>query len=222
MAKKLIFILLFLLLVLTVIFGGYFISIKNTKEKIQDKIFSSIKNYEFSEPVVVSNNNFYYKKNSDEKIDMEEKLEDSENYDEKSYRNRSIECYEDADCGEDYDEKSYCVFNKVYKKVHEYSCDGQCSKKVKNIFVEECLMGCSDGKCIDSFPFKCSLDYDCGFNDFTGERYCFSDNNIHQKFIMWTCENPDSENSRCKIDISDKLVDECLDNLKCNMGMCVE
>lgn len=222
MAKKLIIILLFLLLATTVISGGYFISMKNTKEKIENKIFSSIENYKFSEPVIVSNDNFYDRESSDEKVNIEDKLDSYEDSDEKSYRDRSVECYEDEDCGEDYEEKSYCVFNKVYKKVHAYSCDGQCSNKVKNLFAEECLMGCSDGKCIDSFPFECSHDYNCGFNDFTGERYCLSDNNVHQKFIIWTCENPDSENSRCKMDVEEKLVDECINKLNCNMGMCVE
>ena len=152
---------------------------------------------------------------------MEEKLESSEDSDEKSHRDRSVECYEDADCEEDYEEESYCVFNKVYKKVHDYSCDGRCSKKVKNVFVEECLMGCSEGKCIDSFPFECSSNYDCGFNDFTGERYCV-ENNVNQYFINWTCENPDSENSKCKMNIEEKLVDECVIPLSCYKGMCAE
>ena len=125
------------------------------------------------------------------------------------------------DCGEDYEEKSFCVFDKVYKKVHTFTCDGQCSKDLNNVFVEECFIGCSDGKCVDSFPFQCSADYDCGFNDFIGERYCVN-NDVNQHFLSWICENPNSENSKCKIDIKEKLVDQCVNPLSCNKGMCVE
>ena len=222
MARKLIFILLFLLLVSIVIFGGYFISI-NTGNEIENKIVNSMTNYKSSEPIVVSNDD--YLENNNKKSYVENKLDDfDESYesDENNYRNRKVECYQDTDCGKDYEEKSYCVFDKVYKKVYDYSCDGKCNKKIKNVFVEECLMGCSEGKCIDSFPFKCSVDYDCGFNDFFGERYCLSDNNVHQNFLTWTCLNPDSENSQCKMDFKEKLVDECTGTLNCNKGMCEE
>jgi hypothetical protein len=219
MAKQLIFILLFLLLVSIVIFGGYFISIKNTE--VDNRIMNSIQDYKVSESIVVSNDNYL---ENNKELYIENKLDDSEESyesDGNNYRDKKVECYQDTDCGEDYEEESYCVFNKVYKKFHTYSCDGQCSNKLKNIFVEECLMGCSEGKCIDSFPFECSFDYDCGFNDFFGERYCLLDNNVHQYFLTWTCLNPDSENSQCKMDFEERLVDECTGNLICNEGMCV-
>ncbi|MEK6914552.1 MAG: hypothetical protein AABW83_02770 [Nanoarchaeota archaeon] len=223
MTSKLIFILLFLLLVSIVIFGGYFISTKNIQDKIEDKTLKNIKSYQFFKPAVISNKELFSEDNY-EKIDSEDRLDfssENSNNDDGNHRKKIVECYQNSDCGVDYEEEPYCVFNKVYKKVHIYSCDGQCKKEDKNLLVEKCLMGCSEGKCIDSFLFQCSFDYDCGFDDFIGERYC-TNNNVFQHFVNWTCENPDSENSRCKINFEEKLVNECISPLVCDKGMCVE
>lgn len=216
MENKVSIILLFLLLVLIIIFGGYFIS-----TKINDnKIINVNKNYDnIKSQSIVINEDFSFKNNF---LEANKDIEENKDLDEKksTHKNR-VECYDNFECGIDYEEESYCIFNRVYKKVHTFECDKQCSEDVDRVLVENCLFGCSEGKCIDSFPFECSYDYECGFDDFIGDRYC-SENNAHQKFINWSCENPGTENSKCKIDISDKLVDECVDNLTCSSGMCVE
>lgn len=211
--KKLLIILLFLLLVSMIVFGGYFISLKSSSNP--EVLINS---YDKSENKYLLNTKFKeYELN-----EIEDELEET-NYDDKkqSYRNRTYECKENYDCGEDYKEGTYCIFDKVYQRVHVYECNGKCSEKTQSVFLEECLMGCSDGKCIDSFPFKCNYDYECGFNDFTGKRYC-TENDVHQRYVEYKCENPGNENSFCRIDVSDKLVDECSGNLKCSSGNCVE
>lgn len=219
MDNKFLILLLFLLLALIIIFGGYFIS---TKINVDNKIININKNYDSirSQPIVI-NEDFSFKDNFP-KINKDiEENKDLDNEGKSVHKNKPVECYDNFECGIDYDEESYCIFDRVYKKVHTFECNSQCSEDVDRVLVENCLMGCSDGKCINSFPYECSYDYECGFDDFTGDRYC-SENNVHQKFITWSCENPGTENSSCKIDISDKLVDECVENLICSSGMCVE
>ena len=214
MDNKFSIILLFLLLVAILIFGGYFVS---TKVNIDDKITNLNVNYDnIKSQQIIINENFSFKENF---LEINEDLEDIE--DKNTHKNKLVECYDNFECGIDYEEEQYCIFNRVYKKVHTFECNGQCSEDVDRVLVKSCLLGCSDGKCIDIFPFECSYDYECGFDDFIGYKYC-SEDNVHQNYITYKCENPGTENSQCEIKISDKLVDECADNLICSSGMCVE
>lgn len=218
MDNKSLIVLLFLLLVIMLIFGGYFMS---TKSYSDDKVVDNINyntNFIRSQSIII-NEDFSLNENFPE---INKNIEDIYEDDKSTHKNKPVECYDDFECDIDYEEESYCIYNRVYKKVHSFSCDVECREKVDRVLVEKCLMGCSDGKCINSFPFECSYDYECGFDDFIGDRYCLSDNNVHQNFITWSCENPGTENSICKMDISEKLVDECVENLICGSGMCVE
>lgn len=196
-------------------------SIKSySDDKVVDNINYST-NFLRSQPIII-NDDFSFKDNFpgiNKDIEENKDLDDERK---STHKNKPVKCYDNFECGIDYEEESYCIFDRVYKKVHTFECNDQCSEDVDRVLVEKCLMGCSEGKCVNSFPFVCSYDYECGFSDFTGDRYCLADNNVHQNYIFYKCENPGTENSSCEIEISDKLVDECVENLICSSGMCVE
>ena len=193
--------------------AGYFLSVDNLEVTgFKDDLISY-------EPIIVKGNSYSIQDDYIDPLDYEISKLDYNDIIESG--DRDFLCYEDLECGEDYIEDSYCIGKKVYQKVHTFTCDGRCDEDVDRELKEECLIGCFEGGCVDSYKFDCINDFDCGFNDFVGKTYCISDN-VHQYYANWTCLDPGTENSSCKVELEDKLVDLCGDGLSCSAGYCID
>jgi len=216
MDRRLLSLFLFLLLIFVLLLGGYFVVNIDVEdgELIVDEIINL-------ESIVVYGNSYQIDDGFVDPLDKEiEELDYSEDNGQLG-GHEDLECIEAIECGSDFEDDLYCVLDKVYIKVHEFSCDGKCNEDVRSRFVEDCLIGCFEGECIDSYPFDCTFDFDCNFNDFVGDRYCLPDDNVHQYYAFWTCLNPGTEDSACSVELEEKLVDECGTDLSCDGGMCV-
>jgi len=138
----------------------------------------------------------------DRSFEFEDEIFDDENIVESQISNNHgkrqviYECLGDLDCDDDFISENYCFFGKVYRDIHDYSCDIKCSEDTDRELVEVCDLSCDNGACVDFFEFDCTEDYECGISDFVGDRICVGDD-VHQNYMTWTCENPGTDSSLC-------------------------
>ena len=193
--------------------GTYFINEPNKIEKRDKNEFISL------EPLIVKGNSYIIKDDYIDPLDLEiSELDYKEEID--NQNKNKLECLEDIECGDNVSGEPYCIGDKVYEKVHEFSCNGRCSENINRKLIEECFIGCFEGECINSFPFDCEFNFECGINDFVGDTFCSLDN-VYQDYLTWTCLDPGTENSTCNISFNEQLVDDCGTSLGCNEGMCI-
>jgi len=74
---------------------------------------------------------------------------------------------------------------------------------------------CVAGECVE---VACDEDLDCGVDGFIDGLFCENDD-VHQNFLEWTCENPGSISSSCSQDVNPRIVTPCAD--ECVEGNCV-
>jgi hypothetical protein len=213
MERKLTSPLLFIFLIIMLLLGTYFINEPNKIEKRDKNEFISL------EPLIVKGNSYIIKDDYIDPLDLEiSELDYKEEID--NQNKNKLECLEDIECGDNFSGEPYCIGDKVYEKVHEFSCNGRCNENINRKLIEECFIGCFEGECINSFPFDCEFDFECGINDFAGDTFCSLDN-VYQDYLTWTCLDPGTENSTCNISFNEQLVDDCGTSLGCNEGMCI-
>ena len=206
---------MFLLLILVLFLGVYFLS-GFEESKINLNVADNL------EPIIVKGNSYVLDDGYVDPLDREiGELEYNDQSQDSGSGEKVIECAVSTDCAVDYVEETYCIGDRVYQKLHSFSCDGQCSEEVDRVLVEDCLISCSDGQCLNSYPYDCVENYDCNFDDFVGDAYCLPDDNAHQYYATWICLNPGSLNSMCYVELVERLVEECGVSLTCEAGMCI-
>jgi hypothetical protein len=67
----------------------------------------------------------------------------------------------------------------------------------------------------------CKKDDDCGTETELGDAFCI-ENNVVQKFIVYSCENAGKTSSECLNDEEERIIEECLSEYVCVNGDCVE
>tara|TARA_B100002003_G_scaffold247024_1_gene277765 strand:- start:307 stop:957 length:651 start_codon:yes stop_codon:yes gene_type:complete len=215
MKRKLISFLLFIFLIILLLLGTYFINQTKNIEELDTKKIINL------ESTIVEGNGHILKDNYIDPLDLEiSELNYNDNSQDSDGNIDALKCSDDIECGNDFSEESYCIGDKVYEKVHEFSCNGRCNENINRKLIEECFIGCFEGECINSFLFDCEFDFECGINDFVGDTFCSLDN-VYQDYLTWTCLDPGTENSTCNISFNEQLVDDCGTSLGCNEGMCI-
>jgi len=218
MGRRFVSFLLFLLLIIILLLGGYFLNGDDNVEVI------TIEETNVLQPLIVEGNSKYVNGFDDYVDPLDKEISELDYKDEISNSKGSDDegsCVEVVECRDDFSEAPYCIGDRVYERTHKFSCDGTCDEDVRRVLVEDCLIGCFEGVCVDSYPFDCEFDFDCNFDDFVGDTYCLPDDNVHQYYANWTCLNPGSPDSMCHVELEDKLVDECGTGVSCDGGMCV-
>ena len=66
----------------------------------------------------------------------------------------------------------------------------------------------------------CNKDSDCGSDGFVDNAFC-EEGNAHKNFNDYTCLNPGTASSSCKLDTTSVVIEDCNGNEICNDGMCV-
>jgi len=126
------------------------------------------------------------------------------------------------------------------------SVNSFCTEPTEPDFIFSCTYACSDGNCIrcndnndcddgkentvdicrypstmDSFcshdPISCFEDSDCGTDGLTGALFC-KDDNVHQKFMTFTCKDRGTSQSSCDDDSEDREIKKC--DFGCSKGEC--
>jgi hypothetical protein len=135
-----------------------------------------------------------------------------------------IECYSNLDCPTTIISEPYCKADDVYQNETSYTCvnpgeyDSECVESDSSVLIETCDYGCSNGECLPPV-ISCVEDSDCGKSGFLEEPIC-QKNNITQKYISYTCNNPNTTESFCSSEISNVTIEECTDS--CSDGSCQE
>ena len=209
--------LIFLVLLIPLLIGLFLVANYFTIDRYNDLDISE--GFFYVEPIIVDGNSYLWDDGYIDPLDQE--ILDLDNNEGETSSGVEGLCVEDLACGSEFSEEPFCIENRVYENVHSFSCDGRCSEEVEREFVEECLIGCFQGECVNTFVYDCNEDYDCGFNDFVGETYCLADDNAHQYYARFTCLNPGSLNSMCYVELVERLVEECGVSLTCEAGMCI-
>jgi hypothetical protein len=120
-----------------------------------------------------------------------------------------VNCNVDTDCGiNGWNGEPSCRFGDVYQDFGDYTCQrpGQtnsyCSGGISTTRKIDCrgTQTCESGACLN----VCDTDTDCGIDQYTGDPFCSSDD-VFQRYIEYTCENPGTENSRCDDTTSNQL-----------------
>ena len=219
MGRKLLSFLLFILLIIILLLAVYYLSNDNV-EIIEAEVL-------ISEDILIEEVSLSYLEGlnfEEDYIDpLDQEISELDYKDESESGSGSNDddfCFSEAQCGVDYSEEPYCIGDRLYERVHDFSCNETCSEDVNRVMIEDCLISCSDGQCVDSYLFDCEFNFECNFNDFVGDTFCLSDN-VYQVYANWTCLNPGTENSTCNISFNEQLVDDCGTSLTCNNGMCV-
>jgi len=157
-------------------------------------------------------------------------------------RSGEKECNKNSDCGEDYYSDNYCFFDRVYRDLHDFSCDkGDCEKEIEKELVSECEFGCSQGKCnecindghcddgndntedicfngkCENKEIKCFNDSDCG-EDTLSAPYC-KNGDVYYTIFKNLCLNPGLGCSECVVNEEEFLLNVC--NFECFDGDCV-
>lgn len=220
MDRRFIAALLSVLLIIILVLGVYYIG------GIEDTVVDEEVVEPYISQIIEGNSN--YENEFDDYIDpLDLEISELEYKDETQYSDGSnndgvIECVEDFQCGLYYVDEAYCLGDNLYADSYTYTCDGQCHEEVDRVLVEDCLVSCADGACLDSFLYPCDLDLDCDFNDYVGDRYCLPDDNVHQYYANWICINPGTAESACQVQLEEREVDVCGDDLTCSNGYCID
>lgn len=64
---------------------------------------------------------------------------------------------------------------------------------------------------------KCYNNTDCGIDEYLGQYHC-KNNDVYDWFIGFTCVNPGTNQSYCKNETIEKLIDDCQENEYCLPG----
>ncbi|MBS3079124.1 putative metal-binding motif-containing protein [Candidatus Pacearchaeota archaeon] len=130
-------------------------------------------------------------------------------------------------CGENYCDnygENYCKGSDVYKSkiCYDKGCSNNAcvsSSHVEETLVQTCAYGCTNGQCITNIT--CTINSDCGTNSWINGLFC-QNNNVFQKYLTFTCNNPGTASSYCSNSTTDMLNQTCTQNQVCTNGQCID
>ena len=131
-----------------------------------------------------------------------------------------------VDCGEDSYSANYCYNSDVYRDFIDRGCsNNDCFSTTTEQLVQDCPNGCEvvggNARCKGQIP--CNKDADCGINSPNGDRYCGTDGAVHQKWLVYKCNNPGTPQSSCSNNPNqDVIVEQCTSGKICQNGQCVD
>ncbi|MBU3906751.1 MAG: hypothetical protein KKA64_00700 [Nanoarchaeota archaeon] len=136
----------------------------------------------------------------------------------------------------------------VHQYYKEFTCNNagtnqsSCSSITSSILIDGCGYGCENGECINEEPecitnddcsegyvceenecveepeIICESDSECGTDSYIGDLFCNGNDNVHQYYKEFTCNNPDTEESYCESRTRSVLSEEC--EYGCSEGIC--
>ena len=119
--------------------------------------------------------------------------------------------------------KSTCLINQVCR---EGAClnvicrtDSECNDSNENTQDICKNPGTPESYC-EHKAISCKKNLDCGTDGLFGPNFCI-DNSVYQNFSVFTCTSPGTFNSVCSSSNTPQLKQACLQNQKCQNGMCV-
>ncbi|MFA5856391.1 MAG: putative metal-binding motif-containing protein [Candidatus Pacearchaeota archaeon] len=131
-------------------------------------------------------------------------------------------CTKNSDCGTNgYVGDKFCINGDSYQGYIQYNCNNPnsansyCTNTTTTQIKEDCGdLTCSNGNCVSII---CAKNSDCGTDGYLNQRFC-KNGNVFDKYITFTCNNPNTQNSLCFNTTQDKQVLTC--QYGCSNGMC--
>ncbi|MDD5193184.1 MAG: hypothetical protein PHF67_01215 [Candidatus Nanoarchaeia archaeon] len=123
-------------------------------------------------------------------------------------------------CPDNYYSNAYCENDNIYKDLHNFGCSlGSCFETTTQELFQTCANGCNTTtNTCNGQQITCVQDSNCGTDSYIGERFCKADGNVYQKYKDFTCNNPNTTQSTCTNNETDRLIQSCTNG--CSNGVC--